>query len=260
MPLDQTDDDAELPLTDPADRCVTFMLDELNTVRFVQRFRDGTISKLELAKLLAYLRSVVIKNFNDNLSEAERESATERALEQAFLARKTFRGESKFTTWLNPIAKAAACFIYRKNRAHPTVSAEGIEDQGLDLADPRDRQGEAEMEIILAQVMQTRLTPAEARAFDLCRRQGLSNIEAAEREGTTPGAIASRLAGAIDKLRRFFEEEYHWGRNVPSDGRARRTERPARPSPVKTFEYAFQDSAPMPVSAVPTREVGSVTV
>lgn len=261
MPLDQTpDDDAELPTPGPPEGHVSFSVADLNAARFIRCFVAGTISKADLAQLLSYLKSVVVKEFGSNLSEVERESATERALEQAFLARKSFRGEAQFTTWLYPVARSAACLIYRKRRTFPTVSAEAMEDQGPDLTDPRDCQREAELEIILAQVMRARLTPAEARAFDLCRRQGYSNIEAAEREGTTPGAIASRLAGAIVKLRRFFDEEYHWGRNVPADGRARPTKRPGRLVPGGQFEYAFTDSVSDPAPGPAAREVESVTV
>jgi len=259
--LDQTpDDDAELPTPSLPDGRVPFSLADLNADRFVRCFMAGTISKADLAQLLSYLKSVVVKEFGSNLSEVERESATERALEQAYLARKSFRGESQFTTWLYPVARFAARLIYRKRRTFPTVSAEAIEDQGPEMADPRDRQREAELEIILAQVMRARLTPAEARAFDLCKRQSYSNIEAAEREGTTPGAMASRLAGAIVKLRCFFDEEYHWGRNVPADGRALRTKRPERPVREGQFEYAFTDGVSDPAPGSAAREVESVTV
>lgn len=124
------------------------------------------------------------------------------------------RARGGFRRWLYIIVRRRAIDYARRRgaRLDRPVDAGSFFNSGLrdpNAADPAanlDRQ--FKVEILQAAVDQFRATASasEWETFSLCRLQGLSSTDAAERLKTTPEAVRKRLERASQKLRAAMAE------------------------------------------------------
>lgn len=181
----------------------------------------GETSKL----IIGYLAGVIGKQFR-GLQEADIENAASDAYLSAYLGRKGFRRTSELTTWLYKIAFRAANRIHNKNKKNEFTSLDVLKEvSDWDPVSPDDPFSDVEISAAVAAAAADRLTENEARAFYLCSEMDCSHAEAAEIEGCSANAMASRLSGALKKLRAYFRDVYEWDIPEPTDGRARRSTR-----------------------------------
>ncbi|HEY1558594.1 MAG TPA: sigma-70 family RNA polymerase sigma factor [Kofleriaceae bacterium] len=97
----------------------------------------------DLARMRAYVRSIALKYVRD---EQDAEDVTQDAMLLAHRYRASFRGESRYTTWLYRVtATAALMFLRRQRRLAREIAASATRDSGDDdggwlerLAAPED--------------------------------------------------------------------------------------------------------------------------
>lgn len=89
---------------------------------------------LDLERTRAYVRSVAMKYVRD---EHDAEDVTQDALLLAYRYRDSFRGESRYTTWLYRVTATAALMFLRKQRriAREIPSSHSVDDEGAPLLD-----------------------------------------------------------------------------------------------------------------------------
>lgn len=113
---------------------------------------------------------------------------------------RSFRGESRFTTWLMTIARN----VWLNERARHWVKRE----RGDDALDARPGRADGPLEIAAGRELEERLAEAVAAlpedqrtALLLCDRDGLSYREIAEVMGCPLGTVMSRIHYARKRLR-----------------------------------------------------------
>jgi len=91
-----------------------------------------TSSAAELDRTRAYVRSVAMKYVRD---EQDAEDVTQDAMLLAHRYRESFRGESRYTTWLYRVtATAALMFLRRQRRLAREIPASGsVDEEGTGL-------------------------------------------------------------------------------------------------------------------------------
>lgn len=102
---------------------------------------------LDLDRARAYVRSVAMKYVRD---EQDAEDVTQDALLLAHRYRDSFRGESRYTTWLYRVTATAALMFLRRQRrlAREIPASANIDDEGTGLLERQPTQTDLANEVI----------------------------------------------------------------------------------------------------------------
>jgi RNA polymerase sigma-70 factor (ECF subfamily) len=183
---------------------------ELTIIRRVQHGDTEAFSVL----VAAYEKNV----FNVALQmTGNREDAQDMAQEaflKAYNSLPSFRGDSKFSSWLYRIVSNVCLDFKRRQSRHPSSSLTVEDDEGeslqLDIAD-ESQSPEALLERKLTREAVRRglaSLPDEQRQILLLREiQGLSYDEIAEAMDLEPGTVKSRIFRARKKLCAFLLQD-----------------------------------------------------
>jgi RNA polymerase sigma-70 factor, ECF subfamily len=142
------------------------------------------------------------------------EDAVQRCFQQAFTNLHSFRGDSRFSTWVTRIAINEALTLLRQRRADIPLSDASFEDAEipfvLNLADkaPTPEQAMAANELSAVLVQAISDLRKNLRTVVLLREfQGLTNEETAQRLGLTVACVKARVFHARRWLRRRIERK-----------------------------------------------------
>jgi RNA polymerase sigma-70 factor, ECF subfamily len=137
------------------------------------------------------------------------EDVVQESFQQAFIHLKSFKGDSRFSTWLSRIAINAALMKLRKKKrlrdvsldesadAEESSSRMEVEDQG---PNPEQLYAQKERQRILSEAMNG-LTPAVRKAIELRDLDERSTEETARIMGITSSALKGRVFHGRQKLR-----------------------------------------------------------
>jgi len=154
------------------------------------------------------------------------EDVVQESFQQAFIHLKSFKGDSRFSTWLSRIAINAALMKLRKKHRKWDVSLDesaeidesssrlDVEDQGLN---PEQLYAQKERERILSEAMKE-LTPGMRKAMELRELGEQSTEETARIMGISVGAVKARVFHGRRKLRErlkhYFGSAWTYGRDA----------------------------------------------
>ncbi len=142
-------------------------------------------------------------------SNEDAEDVVQESFQLAFIHLKSFKGDSRFSTWLSRIAINAALMKLRKMRHLREVSLDApaeteesspridVEDQGLN---PAQLYAQKERQRILSEAM-NELTPGMRKAIELRELDERSTEETAQIMGISVGAVKARVFHGRRKLR-----------------------------------------------------------
>jgi len=137
------------------------------------------------------------------------EDVVQESFQQAFIHLKSFKGDSRFSTWLSRIAINAALMRLRKKHRKWDVSLDesaetdesssrlDVEDQGLN---PEQLYAQKERQRILSEAMKE-LTPGMRKAIELRELGERSTEETARIMGISAAAVKARVFLGRRKLR-----------------------------------------------------------
>lgn len=154
------------------------------------------------------------------------EDVVQESFQQAFIHLKSFKGDSRFSTWLSRIAINAALMRLRKKQRKRDVSLDesakidesssrlDVEDQGLN---PEQLYAQKERERILSEAMKE-LTPGTRKAIELRELGERSTEDTARMMGISAAAVKARVFHGRRKLRerlkRYFGSAWTYGRDA----------------------------------------------
>ena len=136
------------------------------------------------------------------------EDVVQESFQQAFVHLESFKGDSRFSTWLCRIAINAALMRLRKNRSRSEFSLDECPDfekhfRQLAIArhnvNPEQIYSARERQLILSMAV-NKLTPRMRKTIELCELQERSTAEVAQIMGISVGAVKARLFHARRKL------------------------------------------------------------
>jgi RNA polymerase sigma-70 factor (ECF subfamily) len=142
-------------------------------------------------------------------SNEDAEDVVQESFQLAFIHLQSFKGDSRFSTWLSRIAINAALMKLRKKRHLREVSLDApaeaeqppfwleVEDQGLN---PAQLYAQEERQRILSEALND-LTPGMRKAIELRELDERSTEETARIMGITVGAVKARVFHGRRKLR-----------------------------------------------------------
>jgi RNA polymerase sigma-70 factor (ECF subfamily) len=142
-------------------------------------------------------------------SNEDAEDVVQESFQLAFIHLKSFKGDSRFSTWLSRIAINAALMKLRKKRHLREVSLDApaeteqpsswldVEDQGLN---PAQLYAQKEWHRILSEAL-NELTPGMRKAIELRELDERSTEETARIMGISVGAVKARVFHGRRKLR-----------------------------------------------------------
>jgi RNA polymerase sigma-70 factor (ECF subfamily) len=142
-------------------------------------------------------------------SNEDAEDVVQESFQQAFIHLKSFKGDSRFSTWLSRIAINAALMKLRKKHHLWDVSLDesaeteqpssrlDVEDQGLN---PEQLYAQKERQRILSEAM-NELTPGMRKAIELRELDERSTEETARIMGISVSAVKARVFHGRRKLR-----------------------------------------------------------
>lgn len=152
-------------------------------------------------------------------NQQDAEDAAQRSFQRAFTNLARFRGDSKFSTWVNRIAINEALMMLRGRRTN-TALFEGDSDNdhesfAFDLADkgptPEETLAENELRgVVFHAVSQLR---ESLRTVVLRQLQGLTSAQTARHLGLSVAAVKARTFHARRHLRRQLERRLQAARN-----------------------------------------------
>jgi RNA polymerase sigma-70 factor (ECF subfamily) len=142
-------------------------------------------------------------------SNEDAEDVVQESFQLAFMHLKSFKGDSRFSTWVSRIAINAALMKLRKKRRFWEVSldepAEGEQpSSGIDVEDqdlnPEELYAQKERQRILSEAMND-LAPGMRKAIELRELGERSTEETARIMGISVGAVKARVFHGRRKLR-----------------------------------------------------------
>jgi RNA polymerase sigma-70 factor, ECF subfamily len=165
-----------------------------DALKIVTRVQSGDVDAFgELVS--SYQKRIFNFCFRLLLNRADAEDAAQETFIKAFRAMKSFKGESKFSTWLYVIAKNT-CFDKFKSRP-------GWEFTDELVADPKPMPEEVyyrkEREALLLRALD-KLDEMHRVALNLVHFEGLSYEEASHIMGCEVGTVKSRVSRGMEKL------------------------------------------------------------
>jgi RNA polymerase sigma factor (sigma-70 family) len=138
---------------------------------------------------------------------ADLDDATQEALTELALALPRFHGESALSTYAHTITVRTAYRFFGKGGGETPLELVPLAAEELD---PESRAMAREALRRLYRAL--RRLPANRRvAFVLCAIEGMTPAQAAEVEGTSAGAMRSRLMHARDELERLLAHDPYVG-------------------------------------------------
>lgn len=151
----------------------------------------------DLDRTRAYVRSVAMKYIRD---EHDAEDVTQEAMLLAHRYRHSFRGESRYSTWLYRVtATAALMFLRKQRRRSREIPASGsVDDEGTALlerqASPTDLRGDviARAEIGTVAEAVTQLGAKYPAVFWKRYGEGRTETEIAKELGLSVAAVKTR--------------------------------------------------------------------
>jgi len=159
-----------------------------------------------------YERAVFVTAYSVLKSEVDAEDAVQEAALKAFKALASFRGDSKFSTWLIQITLNEARMKLRRSHAKPQVSLDDITDDGdgdytpAILRDWREIPSEALERKELREILQRAIDelPQTYREVLILRDVRELNVaETAHLLGITEGLVKTRLFRARLKVQKI---------------------------------------------------------
>lgn len=151
----------------------------------------------DLDQTRAYVRSVAMKYIRD---EQDAEDVTQDAMLLAYRYRDSFRGESRYSTWLYRVtATAALMFLRKQRRLSREIPASGaVDDEGTGLlerqAAPTDLRGDviARSEVGTVSDAVARLGAKYPAVFWKRYGEGRTETEIAKELGLSVAAVKTR--------------------------------------------------------------------
>lgn len=146
---------------------------------------------------------------------ADAADATQEAFLRLLRGLPTFRGETRFTTWLYRLVYNL-CVDQLRRRGRPTASLDEAEAEGFDemedpdpRLDPLARLDQRERSARVRQALQ-QLPPLQRAALTLYYFDGLSYEKAAQALGVPLNTLKSHIRRARLRLARLLREEDAW--------------------------------------------------
>jgi RNA polymerase sigma-70 factor, ECF subfamily len=168
---------------------------------------DAEAYEALLRELLPVVRQRVRRRIG---AAGEVEDTVQNVLISLHRARQTYRPEQPFRPWLNAIVRNASIDALRRRARRSRFEGGGDPEQVADhnarptaLAGPRGDEsglGDERLSPDLASALAT-LPAGQREAVELIQLEGLSVAEAAERVGTSPGALKVRAHRGYRALR-----------------------------------------------------------
>ncbi|MDB4970898.1 MAG: polymerase, sigma-24 subunit, subfamily [Myxococcales bacterium] len=171
----------------------------MDTVRFTAKERD-------------FVFGVAMKYMKD---EEKAHDVAQDALLLAYRHRSSFRGDSRFTTWLYRIAATTALMHLRKDRRLPlltSLDAPAANDESVAADEPRDEQSTPEDKwasseaVALAGERLSEMGEKYGEIFSLRFVEGYSESEIARKLSLNVATVKTRAYRARAHLRRELEE------------------------------------------------------
>ena len=114
--------------------------------------------------------------------------------------RASFRGSARFTTWLHRIA-SNVCLDHLRGRRRPVSNDVDSEaSQAVTVFQPTESDGVSVLRSAL-----DKLSQDKRELLTMCRLEGLSYADAAERLGVSEGALRVRVHRAMTELKAIFD-------------------------------------------------------
>lgn len=174
------------------------MKDEL----VMQKVRNGDVQKLAIL-----FERHHIKIFNYFLRLSGKRDVSEDLTQDVFFRilkyRQTFRGESKFTTWMYSISRNVYIDFYKNKKGDISLEDQYYEE--LDTKPLPQEKSESEQEkIILHKALET-LSPERKEVLILSRFQGLKYHEISNLMDCSLSSVKTRVHRAIKDLRKAYK-------------------------------------------------------
>ena len=164
----------------------------LNAIQFTEKERE-------------FVYGVAMKYLKD---DEEARDATQDAMLLAFRHKDSFRGDSRFTTWLYRIAATTALMRLRKRRRSPQVLSSTTRDDETPQAEPRSLEPSPEEMSSSAEVIAqyevnlSSMGEKYGNIFRLRFLEGYSESEIAQRLGLNVSTVKTRAYRARSYLKR----------------------------------------------------------
>ena len=134
------------------------------------------------------------------------EEVAQEAFVAAWRGLPSFRGESKFSSWLYQLTTNAAIDFLRREKRHRAVTPIEEEPEPATPDTPQQALEESEMRAALHQALQS-LTPEHRQIFLLRQMRQLSYEEIGRLLGLEAGTVKSRLSRAKKQLRQILTQK-----------------------------------------------------
>lgn len=135
--------------------------------------------------------------------ESEAEDAAQDAFIRAFANIRSFRGQSRFATWLYRIV-VRACLDRRRHARWQAETTE-LEEERIGAEDAVGPAGEVETRLLVEELL-GQLSPPIRAALVLREIEGLDYSEIAQVLAIPVGTVRSRLAAAREQFRALWSE------------------------------------------------------
>lgn len=162
------------------------------------------------AKEREFVFSVAMKYMKD---EEKAHDVTQDALLLAYRHRQSFRGDSRFTTWLYRIAATTALMHLRKDRRVPQLQSIDVEDDAGERHDePRNGEASPEEQWASSEAVQiagerlAELGDKYGQIFSMRFVEGYSESEIARKLSLNVATVKTRAYRARAHLRRELEQ------------------------------------------------------
>jgi len=141
------------------------------------------------------------------------DDVVQESFQQAFIHLKSFKENSRFSTWLTRIVTNIALMRLRKNNAHRELSLEETYQvqMGFSLVDVRDQNLNPEQlcaqeeRRLLVRKASSKLSPAKRSVVEMREFAGHSTEETSRIMGITVAAVKARVFHARKQLRQLLE-------------------------------------------------------
>ena len=152
---------------------------------------------LDLERTRAYVKSIAMKYVRD---DQDAEDVTQDALLLAHRYRASFRGESRYSTWLYRVTATAALMFLRKQRrsAREVPSSHSVDDEGAPLLERQPSSIDVRAEVLARadlEVMTDAVTALGAKypaVFWKRYGEGRTETEIAKELGISVAAVKTR--------------------------------------------------------------------
>ena len=162
-----------------------------------------------------YRRRVYKQCFRMLRNEADAEDLTQEVFLRLLQKAHTFRGESRFSTWLHRLTRNLVLMELRKQRRRPTLAlyasspAEGGEDHAADheLEKLVPARASGIMDRVSLNLALAQLPAGYRQVFALHDEEGYGHLEIARFLGVSPGTSKSQLHKARFRLRALIQND-----------------------------------------------------